>query len=205
MRPEVIPVASVRDVPLRVFEREMLASVFAFGQERREILCLHIGDLRTPSAIPVRIHSGCVTGEVFGSERCDCAWQLRHAVEVIDEARCGVVAYAPSQDGRGAGLVTLLRSFPLTNAGMSTAEAFEKLGAVVDRRDYSHALAALKLLGIGYASLITNNPDKLAAVESAGIRLGPRIPSVMPTSDSRVRKYLRSKRDELGHLMEDGG
>lgn len=191
--------ATVRDVPLCAFGQPMYATIYTSARAG-EILCLHVGDL-TGEAVLVRLHSSCLPGETLDGDRCDCGWQLRHAVALIAEQGRGVVVYGPRDDGRGAGLATLLASYRLMDDGMTSAEAFEFLGESPDARDYSDALAVLADLGIRSVALVTNNPTKLAAVEAAGLQVPFRIPSVMPTSNSRILRLLREKRG-LGHMID---
>jgi len=191
--------ASIRGVRLTAFGQPLLATLYKTAREE-DILCVHKGDL-TGDAVPVRLHSGCLPGETLGGDRCDCGWQLRHAVAHIAASARGVVVYVPREDGRGVGLETLLRSYELMDDGMTSAEAFKALGERVDKRDYSNALAALLDLGVHDVALITNNPGKMAAIEGAGLRLRARIPSVMPAANGRIVRLLREKR-ELGHLID---
>ena len=190
---------TVRNVSLSAFGEPLLATLYKTASED-DILCVHTGNLRG-EAVPVRFHSGCLPGETLGGDRCDCGWQLRHAVTYITSGGRGVVVYVPREDGRGAGLETLLRSYELMDDGMTSAQAFGALGEQPDTRNYSTSLAALLDLGVRDVALITNNPDKLAAVEGAGIRVRNRIPSVMPTTNKYIVRLLREKR-ELGHLID---
>jgi GTP cyclohydrolase II len=167
-----------------------------------ECLAVHIGGFRTNPVTPclVRIHSGCITGEVFGSDLCDCRWQLHHALKLISATGNGVVVYCPEHEGRGLGLVQKFRSFKLMARGFSTFEAFKRLGLPVDRRDYTPAIVVLKQFGIRIVRMITNNPAKIAALRSAGFEVCERISTVMDTNDPQLRSYLLSKAS-AGHLM----
>jgi GTP cyclohydrolase II len=167
----------VRDVPLRVFGHELRASAFDFGRHGGEVICLHVGGLAAPEPLLVRVHSACLPGEVLGSDRCDCAAQLRSAVELIAAAGRGLIVYVPRHDGRGAGIVTLLRSLVLMDEGLTSAAAFARLGVPVDSRDYGAATAALERLGVKDVVLITDNAQKVAALEAAGVRVHRCIPA----------------------------
>ncbi len=198
-----VPVrAAVRDVESEAFGQRLLASVFETGNVRLPVLCLHLGELGAPGSVPVRLHSSCLLGEVFRSRRCDCAWQLEYAVSWIARAGRGIVVYLPHDDGRGAGISVLLKSHLLMERGMSSAEAFDSLGLPADLRDYAAATAVLKSMGVAEASLLTNNPDKMRALESAGIRVSERVPIVIPKQDHDLDECLRGKVRDLGHLIE---
>lgn len=191
---------SVRDVPLTVFGHDLLASCRP-ARGGGELLCLHLGDFERLGSLPVRIHSGCLTGEVLDSDRCDCAWQLRHAVDIIAAAGRGVIVYLQRQDGRGAGLAALLRSFELMDRGLTSAEAFAALGEPQDRRTYVEAVEVLCELGVRDVDAITNNPHKLDAMRRGGLRVRRRVPSVVPPSHPRAARYFRNKTG-LGHLVD---
>ena len=151
-------------------------------------------------AIPlVRIHSQCLTGDVFHSQRCDCRAQLELALRKIAAARCGMVIYLP-QEGRGIGLMNKLRAYELQDRGMDTVEANRELGFAADDRDYRFCAATLKLLGARAIRLLSNNPDKVQQLEQAGIRIVERI-SCQPRTGHLTRKYLMAKRNKLGHLL----
>jgi GTP cyclohydrolase II len=192
----------VRDVPLRALGRDLLGSAFRFAPLGQEVLCLHTGELEAAEPVPVRLHSSCITGEVFGSGRCDCDWQLRNAIDHIASVGRGIVVYLPGQDGRGSGLPTLLRSFLLMDQGMTSAKAFAAIGRPQDRRDYRLAVKALRFMGVERLRLITNNPLKLNALTKAGFEVDGRIPSLMDTDDPKLLQYLNAK-TELGHMIEE--
>lgn len=180
------PVRSVRSVRLRVFGQEMLTSVFEFARGSIAF-CLHVGNLAGKQPLLVRVQSACLTGDVLGSDRCQCGQQLRYSIERVCEARRGVIVYLPGQDGRGAGLVTLVESFPLTDEGLTSQEAFRRLGANPDRRDYSVAVAALGQLGVRYVTLLTDNPAKALALQNAGIRVHACLPTATSLTSERLR------------------
>jgi GTP cyclohydrolase II len=147
----------------------------------------------------VRIHSQCLTGDVFTSQRCDCRAQLELAMRKIGTAPNGILLYLP-QEGRGIGLMNKLRAYELQDRGMDTVEANENLGFAADSRDYSFSAAVLRKLGIRRVRLLSNNPDKVDQLEKAGIRVVERIPCQAPASRS-TRSYLTTKKTKLGHLL----
>lgn len=148
----------------------------------------------------VRIHSQCLTGDVFHSERCDCRAQLELALRKTAGARCGLVVYLP-QEGRGIGLMNKLKAYELQDRGMDTVEANRELGFAADDRDYRFCAATLKLLGARAIRLLSNNPDKVQQLEQEGIRIVERVPC-QPRTSHRTRNYLVTKKNKLGHLLE---
>lgn len=154
-------------------------------------------------AIPlVRIHSQCLTGDVFHSQRCDCRAQLELALRKTAKERCGIVMYLP-QEGRGIGLMNKLRAYELQDRGMDTVEANRKLGFADDDRDYRFCVAALKLLGAHKIRLMSNNPDKISQIEREGIRVVERVPC-QPKVTHRTRSYLMTKKKKMGHILDLG-
>src|ERR1700733_7365912 len=153
-----------------------------------------------PDEIPVlRIHSQCLTGDVLASERCDCRAQLEYSLEKIAAAPYGILLYLP-QEGRGIGLINKLKAYELQDAGLDTVQANRKLGFAADSRDYEFAAEALKALGVRKLRLLSNNPDKVQQLESAGIRVVERVPC-RPRTSRHSKFYLRTKKDKLGHLL----
>ncbi len=163
-------------------------------------VALQHGRIRRGDAPLVRIHSQCLTGDVFHSERCDCRAQLEMALQMTSRARCGIVIYLP-QEGRGIGLMNKLKAYELQDRGMDTVEANRKLGFEADHRDYRFCAEALKLLGARAVRLMSNNPDKAQQLERAGVRVVERVPCQPPTT-RRSRRYLLTKKKKLGHLLE---
>jgi GTP cyclohydrolase II len=148
--------------------------------------------------VPVRIHSECMTGDVFGSRRCDCGEQLDASLSIAAE-QGGVVIYL-RQEGRGIGLINKLKAYNLQDGGLNTAEANTHLGFDVDARQYDCAIFILQDLGISEVELITNNPDKVEALRRSPVRVASRIPIVIkPQADNLV--YLQTKSDLMGHLL----
>nr|WP_028968653.1 GTP cyclohydrolase II [Sphingomonas sp. URHD0057] len=147
----------------------------------------------------VRLHSECLTGDVFGSLKCDCGPQLKEALRIIGAAGGGVLLYL-RQEGRGIGLANKLRAYALQDRGLDTVDANRRLGFADDERDYAHAAAMLRTLGVDEVRLLTNNPDKVSGLESAGITIVERVPHHMPTNPHNA-DYLATKRRKSGHLI----
>ncbi|MGB8524609.1 MAG: GTP cyclohydrolase II [Candidatus Acidiferrales bacterium] len=164
-----------------------------------EAVAIQRGNLRRGKAPLVRVHSQCLTGDVFTSERCDCWAQLEFSLRQIAKEPAGVLLYLP-QEGRGIGLINKLKAYELQDAGLDTVQANRKLGFAADSRDYEFAAEALKALGIRKLRLLSNNPDKIQQLESAGIRVVERIPC-RPRTSQHSKFYLRTKKDKLGHLL----
>jgi 3,4-dihydroxy 2-butanone 4-phosphate synthase / GTP cyclohydrolase II len=163
-------------------------------------LALVRGSVSGDEPVLVRIHSECLTGDVFGSRRCDCGPQLEQAVaRVADEGR-GVVLYLRGHEGRGIGLAHKLRAYALQEQGFDTVEANLQLGFPADARDYAPASVILEALGVTRVRLLTNNPDKVAALEQAGLEVVERVPLLDEPTAENVR-YLRTKQERLGHLL----
>jgi 3,4-dihydroxy 2-butanone 4-phosphate synthase/GTP cyclohydrolase II len=157
------------------------------------------GTLRPDEPVLVRVHSQCLTGDLFGSERCDCGLQLHLSLERIQEEGRGVLLYL-LQEGRGIGLINKLRAYELQEQGHDTVEANERLGFRPDHRDYGIGAQILRDLGVRRMRLLTNNPKKQQALAAYGLEVVERVPlEVPPTAASR--DYLRAKREKLGHLL----
>jgi GTP cyclohydrolase II len=160
---------------------------------------LRLGKARNGKAPLVRVHSQCLTGDVFTSERCDCRAQLEFSLKQIAKEPSGVLLYLP-QEGRGIGLINKLRAYELQDAGLDTVQANSKLGFSADSRDYEFAAEALKALGVRKLRLLSNNPDKVEQLESAGLRVVERVPC-RPRTSRHSKFYLRTKKDKMGHLL----
>jgi GTP cyclohydrolase II len=151
------------------------------------------------SAPLVRVHSQCLTGDVFTSQRCDCRSQLELALRKITASPSGLLVYLP-QEGRGIGLLNKLRAYELQDNGMDTVQANEKLGFAADSRDYSFSAAVLKRLGVRRVRLLSNNPDKVQQLERAGIKVVERVPCQARITKT-TRSYLTTKKSKLGHVL----
>jgi GTP cyclohydrolase II len=175
------------------------------GSERDPETCrpeaavaLVMGDIHSQLPL-VRIHSQCLTGDVFHSLRCDCRQQLELALEMIAESGAGILLYE-QKEGRGIGLIAKLQAYELQDQGLDTVEANEKLGFKADHREFDLPAAVLRTLGMKEVRLISNNPQKVAALEAAGIRVVERVPCE-PVVGERSASYLKTKKDKLGHLI----
>ena len=163
------------------------------------LVALVMGDIHLTPPL-VRIHSQCLTGDVFGSLRCDCRLQLELALKQIAEAGAGILLYA-QQEGRGIGLMAKLKAYELQDQGLDTVEANVELGFAADCRAYELPVEALKLLGVSRVRLMTNNPEKVAALESAGIMVAERVSAEVETQES-FAGYLKTKQEKMGHILE---
>ena len=193
----------------RVVARAELPTRFGqftvFGIQGRkpteEAVAIQHGRVKRGSPPLVRVHSQCLTGDVFGSERCDCRAQLEFSLRKIAKERAGIVLYL-AQEGRGIGLINKLKAYALQDEGLDTVEANRRLGFAADSRDYDFAAAALEALGVRSVRLLSNNPDKIAQLERGGIRVVKRVPC-RPRTSRHSRAYLRTKQRRLGHLLAD--
>ena len=165
-----------------------------------EHVALTLGDLRGKEPVLVRVHSQCLTGDIFGSTRCDCGLQLELALTRIQDAGRGVLIYL-LQEGRGIGLLNKLKAYELQDTGHDTVEANERLGFRPDQRDYGVGAQILRDLGVERMRLMTNNPSKYVALSGYGLEIVERVQlEIPPNADSR--DYLRTKREKLGHLLQ---
>ncbi len=163
------------------------------------LVALVMGDVHTKPPL-VRIHSQCLTGDVFGSLRCDCRLQLEMALQAIAREGAGILLYE-QQEGRGIGLMAKLRAYELQDHGRDTVEANEELGYAADCRAYELPGEVLKGLGVARVRLMTNNPEKVAALESAGIAVVERV-SAEVTPQESFAGYLRTKQEKMGHILD---
>jgi len=159
---------------------------------------LVMGDIYSEAPL-VRIHSQCLTGDVFHSLRCDCRQQLELALQLIANAGAGILLYE-QKEGRGIGLIAKLQAYELQYQGLDTVEANEKLGFKADHREFDLPAAVLHVMGVDEVRLISNNPQKVAALESAGIQVVERVPCE-PLVGERSAAYLKTKKEKLGHLL----
>jgi GTP cyclohydrolase II len=171
------------------------------GGLTEEAVVLKMGDLAGGPPPLVRIHSQCLTGDVFHSLRCDCRAQLEIALRSIAQEGRGLLVYE-HQEGRGIGLLNKLRAYELQDQGADTVEANERLGFDSDLRSYQLPGAILQYFGLKAVRLLSNNPQKVEAVERAGIEVAERVPCLADVLDTR-ESYLRTKKEKMGHLLED--
>ena len=177
--------------------------IFSHNSELQDSIVISQGSLSNSASAPlfVRMHSECFTGEVLGSRKCDCKFQLDSALLTIKNLGNGLVIYL-RQEGRGIGLGNKIKAYDLQNKGLSTVEANLSLGYPNDLRDFSIASAILKYLKVGYVKLNTNNPEKIESLKKSGIEVVSRSPSLSPVHCDNER-YLRTKFHQLGHQLDD--
>jgi len=224
--PELIEFAKAHDLPIisiadliryrnqneRLVERfatarlptpsgEFTAHVFRSVLDEVEHIAYVYGDLDSGATPLVRVHSECLTGDVFGSLRCDCGSQLEVARDLIAESGCGVVVYLRGHEGRGIGLGHKLRAYALQDSGMDTVDANLALGFPADSREYGIGAQILADLGVTEMRLLTNNPSKYGGLEGFNLSIVERVPLVGQTTDENLR-YLETKRDRMGHIIE---
>ncbi len=173
--------------------------IYGFMDGSEEAVVLKMGDLAGAPPL-VRIHSQCLTGDVFHSLRCDCRAQLELAIESIAREGRGLLIYE-HQEGRGIGLLNKLRAYELQDEGADTVEANERLGFEADLRGYELPAAILRFFELDAVRLMSNNPEKIEALERAGVRVAERVPCIVEPVKS-TEDYLRTKRDKLGHLLD---
>ena len=163
-----------------------------------EAVALLMGNVHSAPPL-VRVHSQCLTGDVFGSLRCDCRQQLEMALAMIAGEGAGILIYE-QQEGRGIGLMPKLQAYELQDSGLDTVEANEKLGFKADHREFALPAEILKALGVKHVRLLSNNLDKVAALENAGIKVVERVPCEV-TASPQAEEYLKVKKEKLGHLL----
>ncbi len=188
------------DFPTRWGKFRILGFEGEFGEDRRTetAIALVMGDVHSAPPL-VRIHSQCLTGDVFGSLRCDCRQQLEMSLAMIAEQGAGVLIYE-QQEGRGIGLMAKLQAYALQDAGLDTVEANERLGFKADHREFALPAEILKALGISRVRLLSNNPEKVGALERGGIEVTERVPCEVAPS-THTEDYLKTKKEKLGHLF----
>jgi 3,4-dihydroxy 2-butanone 4-phosphate synthase / GTP cyclohydrolase II len=165
-----------------------------------EFVALYKGEMKRDVPTLVRIHSQCLTGDVFGSTKCDCGPQLHRTMQMIEEAGRGAIVYQ-QQEGRGIGILNKIRAYKLQDEGLDTVEANEHLGLAVDAREYRQCAEVLYALGLCQVRVISNNPLKLQALKDAGLEIVERV-SIQVESPQSAQKYLRVKKEKMGHLLD---
>ena len=164
-----------------------------------EFVVLYKGEMRPDVPTLVRIHSQCLTGDVFGSTKCDCGEQLHRTMQMIEAEGRGAIVYQ-QQEGRGIGILNKIRAYALQDDGADTVEANERLGLAVDSREYRQCAEVLFDLGLCKVRVISNNPGKLQALEEAGLEITERV-SIEVNSSAPAAKYMRTKKEKMGHLL----
>lgn len=165
-----------------------------------EFVVLFKGKMQADIPTLVRIHSQCLTGDVFGSIKCDCGPQLQQAMEMIEKEGCGAIVYQ-QQEGRGIGIINKIRAYALQDDGADTVEANEELGFAIDAREYQQCAEILFDLGLCKVRVMSNNPDKLKALENAGLQIVERVPIEIEAQEPAAH-YLRTKKEKMGHLLD---
>jgi GTP cyclohydrolase II len=191
-------------LPIEFKGREIPLEAHAYQGETAEeqaIVLVHRAGAAAKDAVPVvRIHSGCVTGDIFHSLRCDCYQQLQAALEIITAAPLGVIVYVPYHEGRGIGLFKKIQAYALQDQGLDTVEANIEVGEPIDGRDYDLAARILKELAMPVIKLLSNNPAKEQALKALGIRVAERLPIVV-TPNAHNKRYLETKRARMAHKI----
>lgn len=167
---------------------------------KEEFVALFKGELRRETPTLARIHSQCLTGDVFASTKCDCGAQLHQTMQMIQQEGRGAIVYQ-QQEGRGIGILNKIRAYALQDEGADTVQANEQLGLAVDLREYKQCAEILFDLGLCHVRVISNNPLKLRALEEAGLKIIERV-SIQVESTERAANYLRTKKEKLGHLLD---
>ncbi len=185
-------------LPTRFGEFRLIA--YRSRLERKTHLALVLGEIDPEQPVLMRVHSECLTGDVFGSLRCDCGQQLERAMEIIAQDGRGIIVYL-RQEGRGIGLINKLRAYELQDAGADTVVANERLGFRADQRDYGIGAQILSDLGARKLRVLSNNPVKFVALKGYGLEIVERVPLEI-TPDSHSRRYLKTKKEKLGHLLD---
>ena len=198
----VAPFTKSVTVPMPTEYGEFRMTVYTERSNGREHMVLEMGSAERQQPPLVRLHSECATGDLFGSRRCDCGNQLQRSLERIGQQGCGVLVYL-RQEGRGIGLSNKLRAYQLQDQGLDTVDANLKLGFQADERCYELAADILKSMGINRLRLLTNNPDKVAALAAQSIRVEQRV-SIEVESAEESAGYLAAKKRRMGHFLTLG-
>ena len=198
--PETLSVERAAEARLPTEIGEFKIAAYRSLTSDETFVVLFKGDLQADVPTLVRIHSQCLTGDVFGSTKCDCGRQLRRAMEMIEKEGRGAVVYQ-QQEGRGIGIVNKIRAYELQDKGADTVEANEQLGFAADLREYRQCAEILFDLGLCQVRVMSNNPLKLQALEEAGLKIVERV-SIEVASTEPAEGYLRTKKEKMGHLLE---
>ena len=202
--PETHPISveKVADASLPTQIGEFKIAGYRSLNSSEEFVALYKGEMKKELPTLIRIHSQCLTGDVFGSIKCDCGQQLKMAMQLIEAAGRGAIVYQ-QQEGRGIGIINKIRAYALQDEGADTVEANERLGFVVDARHYEQCAEILFDLGLCKVRVMSNNPDKIQALEKAGLQVVERV-SIEVEAQEPAAHYLKTKREKLGHLLKFG-
>ncbi|MGH9820276.1 MAG: GTP cyclohydrolase II [Pyrinomonadaceae bacterium] len=196
-RPKTVERVATASLPTEIGKFQIAGYRSMISDE--EFVVLYKGELKSEIPTLVRIHSQCLTGDVFGSIKCDCGPQLHLAMSMIEKEGRGAIVYQ-QQEGRGIGILNKIKAYALQDKGADTVEANEKLGFAVDARDYQQCAEILFDLGLCKVRVMSNNPDKLNALEQAGLQIVERIPIEIDAEEPAAH-YLKTKKEKLGHLL----
>jgi len=200
--PATLSVERVAEARLPTESGEFQIAGYRSLTSDEEFVVIYKGEMRPDVPTLVRIHSQCLTGDVFGSTKCDCGPQLHRTLEMIQDEGRGAIVYQ-QQEGRGIGIINKIRAYALQDEGADTVEANERLNLPVDSRDYRQCAEVLFDLGLCKVKVISNNPGKLKALEDAGLEIVERV-SIEVEASAPAAKYLQTKKEKLGHLLELG-
>lgn len=198
--PAHLSVERVAEAKLPTEWGDFLIAGYRSKTSDEDFVVLYKGELRPDLPTLVRIHSQCLTGDVFGSSKCDCGAQLHRTLQMIQEEGRGAIVYQ-QQEGRGIGILNKIRAYALQDAGADTVEANERLDLPVDARDYRQCAEVLFDLGLCQVRVISNNPGKLRALEEAGLEIVERV-SIEVESSEPAARYMQTKKEKMGHLLE---
>ncbi len=198
-RTQTISVKKIAEAQLPTQIGEFKIAGYRSLNSSEEFVVLFKGEMKAEIPTLVRIHSQCLTGDVFGSIKCDCGLQLEKAMELIEEAGRGAIVYQ-QQEGRGIGIINKIRAYALQDEGADTVEANEKLGFAIDSRNYQQCAEILFDLGLCKVRVMSNNPKKIKALKDAGLQVVERVPIEVESKEPAAH-YMRTKKEKMGHLI----
>jgi len=199
-KPQRISVKKIAEAYLPTNIGEFKIAGYRSLTSDEEFVVLFKGEMRAEIPTLVRIHSQCLTGDVFGSIKCDCGLQLKKAMELIEQAGRGAIVYQ-QQEGRGIGIINKIRAYALQDEGADTVQANEELGFAIDAREYQQCAEVLFDLGLCKVRVMSNNPDKIEALEKAGLQVIDRV-AIEVEAQEPAAHYLRTKKEKLGHFID---